>query len=123
MVEVYWNRTRRLYSIRDFKTGKVIDHQNVVLLGGAVFVVVQRGRERFLDTGHRTVHAWVRGTWLDERIRQRGEPLEVAYWPKHRGQFIFVDDPECAIYQANEVLLTSDPSAIVKEKPHVYVWQ
>jgi len=124
LVEVYWNRKRRMWSVRNYKTGRVVEYKHVIRLSAPVFVVHQSGRKKFLETGKRTVHAWVRGYEASaDPSMLKGPPLEVRYNPKVDEHFVFVDDPECGIISAVYAVLWSDPSTIVKEKPRVYVWQ
>ena len=47
-VEVYFNLHKKLFSVRDCKTGRVIDHTNHVAIANPQFVVRKAGRERVL---------------------------------------------------------------------------
>lgn len=58
-VEVYWNLHLKLFSIRS--RGKVIGHASRVLVRDAEFVVQPAGNARVRETGHKVVHAFVRG--------------------------------------------------------------
>jgi hypothetical protein len=63
-VDVYWNLHRKLYSVRDRSTGLVIAHVRRIRMEDVEFVVQPAGRERVRETGRKSVHAFVRGTWL-----------------------------------------------------------
>ena len=60
-VEVYWNLRKGCYSVRDCKTGRVVEHTNSLWIRNALFVVRQAGREKVLRDKQKNVHAFVRG--------------------------------------------------------------
>lgn len=81
MSDVYFNLHRKCLSIRE--RGRVVAHAERVIIRNAAFVVSQAGRSRVLATGHKNVHAVVRGeivreahpdVRLDEAIRVRYNP-------------------------------------------------
>ena len=97
MTDVYRNHTRQCWSIRE--RGRVVGHAPSVTLADAVMVVRPGSRARVLRTGHREVHAWIRGTLvLDAGVPARavrfyyrlflaghftdecGQPIEAAAW-------------------------------------------
>ena len=65
-VEVYFNLHKKLFSVRDCKTGRVIDHTNHIAIANPQFVVRKAGRERVLRERKKNVHAFVRGYILPE---------------------------------------------------------
>lgn len=81
-VEVYWNARVRAFSVREnaFGRGKmVVGHAFKLLIRDATFNVSEAGRRRVLDTGHKNVHAYVRGElhaveWVDTFVCGR------SYW-------------------------------------------
>jgi hypothetical protein len=60
-VEVYFNLHKKLFSVRDCKTGRVIKHTNDITILDPKFVVRKAGRERVLRERKKNVHAFVRG--------------------------------------------------------------
>lgn len=58
-VHVYRNLHKNCYSVR--QRGKVVAHLTELLLEDATFHVQPRGREKVLLTGHKNVHAYVKG--------------------------------------------------------------
>lgn len=68
IVEVYFNRTRGLWSVR--VDGSVVCHAELVVLHNAEFCVSDSGVERIRDRGAREVVAWVRGqvAYIDEAV-------------------------------------------------------
>jgi hypothetical protein len=96
-VEVYRNLNRPngpWFSVRQF--GKVIGHVREAILLDATFVVHEAGRQRVLRTGHKNVHAWIRGT-LVGGSSQVGEPVfgkAVYYRPSDADHFYTESTPD-----------------------------
>jgi len=63
-VEVYFNLHKKLFSVRDCKTGRVVHHTQRIWIEDPEFVVRKAGRERVLREKKKNVHAFVRGTWF-----------------------------------------------------------
>ena len=61
-VEIYKNSRRKCWSVRDYKSKKVLGYLDRVHIKDATFVVQPGGRNRVLETGVKNVHAFVRGT-------------------------------------------------------------
>jgi hypothetical protein len=134
-VEVYFNVRRRVFSVRE--NGKVIGHTMRILLEGAHFVVQEGGRQRVLRTGHKHVHAWVRGipvSWHNLDTSKGLQPLgmwwnkdtclrQVTYNPRKYDSFVMVDDTTRRVDIANRVLLDIDPSTIEPLPPMTWAWR
>jgi hypothetical protein len=63
-VEVYWNARVRAFSVRENAFGRgniVVGHARRLLIRDATFSVSAAGRRRVIETGHKNVHAFVRG--------------------------------------------------------------
>jgi hypothetical protein len=62
-VEVYWNSKVKAFSVREKPFGKpiVVGHAKRLLLREVTFSVGHAGRIKFLETGHKNVHAFMRG--------------------------------------------------------------
>ena len=67
-VEVYFNLHKKLFSVRDCKTGRVVHHTYNIWIEDPVFVVRKAGRERVLREKKKNVHAFVRGTWMQDLL-------------------------------------------------------
>ena len=63
-VEVYFNLHKKLFSVRDCKTGRVVHHTQRIWIEDPEFVVRKAGREKVLREKKKNVHAFVRGTWF-----------------------------------------------------------
>jgi hypothetical protein len=59
--DVYWNVTRKCFSLRPHDTMRVCDYTDSILLDQATFHVNEAGRQRVLRTKEKNVHAWVTG--------------------------------------------------------------
>jgi hypothetical protein len=77
VVQVYRNLNRpgRTYSVRDKRTGLVVDRSGSVALSNVVFRVQPGGQRRARSSGHRNVHAFAEGTPMSER-----PPVAEAQW-------------------------------------------
>lgn len=60
-VRVYRNLNKDCFSICDKKTGRVIAHEQSVMLTDVKFVVRQAGWQRCVKEKRKNVHAWVEG--------------------------------------------------------------
>ena len=68
-VQVYRNLHKSfgkhaVYSVRDKKTRRVVNHQSFLLLQDCKFHVSPTGRERVLRERRKNVHAWIEGSLL-----------------------------------------------------------
>ena len=64
--DLYRNLTRGCWSLR--QGGRVVGHAAAAALADVSLHASEPARQRFLRTGHRTVHAWARGTlWTLQR--------------------------------------------------------
>ena len=66
-VEVYRNLHKNVWSVRDKRTGRVIDHQERVVIRNARFVVQPAGRAKVLREQRKNVHAFARGLLVPEQ--------------------------------------------------------
>lgn len=106
-VFVYFNLHKKLFSIRDVKTGRVVAHLKHVLLSEATFKVSEAGRQRVLLEKRKNVHAGVRGKYRGTRYGAYSEialngsvrynPYETPYFidtvtqePVHEAQLVFL---------------------------------
>jgi hypothetical protein len=61
LVQVYFNLHKKVWSIRDKKTRRVIGWLPSLILKDAVFKVSKKGRERVLKEQRKNVHAFIEG--------------------------------------------------------------
>lgn len=64
VVQVYQNLNKSCFSVRSKRTGLVIAYADTVTVSNAIFKVSEKGRQRVLRTGVRSVHAYVEGIFL-----------------------------------------------------------
>ena len=91
-VDVYFNVTRKVFSIR--QDGIVIAHRSNLFLTHSKFIVRESGQKRVRETGHKNVHAFVRGMWDQKDYHTFKDLLLwrwVAYNPK-RDNFFMVQN-------------------------------
>lgn len=104
MYEIYWNLHRKMFSVR--LKGRVIEHAHSINAFDAVFAVRPAGQRRVRETGHKTVHAFVRCLGI-EVLEPTAPPLifrknKVRYDPYVNDTFVCNDEP---IYMADAVSL------------------
>jgi len=93
-VFVYFNLHRKLWSVRNVKTGRVIDHTDYIVLTDVKFKVSQAGRQRVLREKKKNVHAGVQGYVANDEdiksIRILGKQGSVTYNPYKYDSFVMV---------------------------------
>jgi hypothetical protein len=67
-VEVYRNLHNGMWSVRDCKTGLVVDHVHEIAIADPVFVVQPAGRRKVIQQQRKNVHAFVRGQRVERPI-------------------------------------------------------
>lgn len=82
-VRVYWNLHKKTWSVQDYKSGLVIDHQPTMVLEQAKFVVRKGGQERVRKEGKKNVHAFAVGLISTEQDKRKHFPnyYRVKYNP------------------------------------------
>jgi len=126
-VEIYRNLHKNCWSVRDNKTGKVIDHVRNIHIKDATLVVRPAGRARVLQEGRKNVHAFVKGevsTWESKSaisipLLVDGVPLhicEVVYNPYDHSSFVekVTGKP---VFTATHIFLTSLGKAYMEVSP------
>lgn len=110
-VFVYFNLIKKMFSIRDIKTGLVIAHSNDLYLHDAEFKVSEAGRQRVLKTKRKNVHAGVSGYILNAEILL---PYKASYNPYKYSSFVDVDTKN-PIYKASIAhLYVNDRKGIIE---------
>lgn len=111
-VQVYRNLNRpgTTYSIRDKKTGLVLGHAKHILLNNCIFRVNQVGRQKVVETKHKSIHAWVEGHFGvihagDDDLFSKGPT--VRYDPYKDESFVYVESGE-PIHSAGVVYINGD---------------
>ena len=75
---VYYNLHKHLWSNRDCKTRRVIDHSHLQVLRDVTFKVSAAGRRRVLKERRKNVHAGCEGIMLPHGGRMRRALLSIA---------------------------------------------
>lgn len=104
-VQAYWNRTRRLFSVR--VRGLVTAHVPALALADCRLHAGESARLRCLRTGARDVHAWIAGQPADGP--RPGPAVRIGYRPSEPG--FRRRDTGAVITCADVVWLEADGSA------------
>ena len=89
-VQVYFNITKKVFSVKDKKTGLVIAHVNHIYLEDVIFKVSEKGRQRVLDKKVKNVHAYVEGTVYLQNLNTLEYKETITYNPYKYDSFIYV---------------------------------
>ena len=103
-VEVYWNLRKNCYSVRDCKTGRVVEHTNSLWIRRPKFVVRQAGREKVLRDKQKNVHAFVRGELGHGTLFPNKEGSIATYNPYKYSTFVD-KKTEKVLYNAKYAML------------------
>jgi hypothetical protein len=93
-VEVYWNLHRKVWSIRDRRTRRVVCHAAGLTLDDVTFVVSAAGNARVRREGRKNVHAFARGRLADLSGMPDDDSVEVTYNPYKHTTFV---ERDCAL--------------------------
>jgi len=99
-VEVYFNLHKKLFSVRNCKTGRVVDRVCNIWIENPEFIVRKAGREKVLREKKKNVHAFVRGRWIQNLLVEdaskildhREHSQEVTYNPYKYDSFVTKHD-------------------------------
>lgn len=105
-VEVYFNLHKRVFSVRNCKTGRVIGHTSSIKIKDPAFVVRKSGRLRVLRERKKNVHAFVRGE-LDASHQSTDAQEKLYYNPYEVDSFMVCKTSE-PIDKAKEAYLYID---------------
>lgn len=119
--EVYWNLHRDVFSVRGTKTGRVVSHNDHILLRNAKFVVRPSGRARVLKEGRKNVHAFVRGEECSQSadyidFSKRDKMSRVATYNPYKYDSFVDKKSEESLDKLYDVLLCKDNNG----KPKIF---
>ena len=66
-VRIYWNLHKKVWSVQDIKSNKVVAHRQFVTIRDAKFVVRKGGQKRVREEGKKNVHAFAVG-YVDDKF-------------------------------------------------------
>lgn len=94
-VFVYRNLHKNCLSVKDVKTGRVIEHVDSIVLKNVKFKVSEKSRERVLREKCKNVHAGVEGEWMkNENPPELNDCVRVVYDPYKFSSFVKDDTLE-----------------------------
>jgi hypothetical protein len=115
-VFVYFNLHKKVWSIKDLATGRVVQHASQVLLTDCTFKVSKAGRERVLRERRKNVHAGVVGTLIaadpTDTLQFTAKYIPVTYNPYKYETFVNKLD-STPISKSDMVLMTATPMPTV----------
>ena len=122
-VQVYWNITKKTWSVKDKALGRVVLHLPSMVLEGCTFKVQKGGRARVLREKQKNIHAFVEGEMdcmgtMAEGLRNifpTATKESVTYDPYKHETFVRRRDG-APVHTAEHVILTSKDG-----KPEVLV--
>ena len=88
-VRVYWNLHKKMWSVQDTKTNKVIGHKQHITLWSAKFVVRKGGQKRVREQGKKNVHAFAVGLIADDKQQVYDSWNRVKYNPYTDDYFMY----------------------------------
>ena len=88
-VRVYWNLHKKMWSVQDTKTNKVIGHKQHITLWNAKFVVRKGGQKRVREQGKKNVHAFAVGLITDDKQQVYDSWNRVKYNPYTDDYFMY----------------------------------
>lgn len=109
-VDVYFNLTKSVWSVRSVASRRVIGHCKFVALSGVKFLVSEPGRQRVLRDKRKNVHAYCRGLVVQGSDCPRDSMWHyVAYNPYKVETFCLLTggllDTDKPVYRADYVLM------------------
>lgn len=111
LVQVYWNSTKKLFSVRDPNSNRVIDHRSYIALVDAQFRVNTRGRQRVRRNKRKEVHATIVGTHVGYYPDSPGMP--VRYNPYENDWFVNPHN-EPVFFGDNVFLFKVDDTPVIR---------
>lgn len=99
-VQVYFNLHKKVFSVKDKKTGLVIAHVNNIYLEDVDFKVSQAGRKRVLAEKRKNVHAVVEGTVICP-VETLGIGMEAVTYNPYKYDSFVIRQSEKPLKKAN----------------------
>ena len=110
-IEVYRNLHQKCWSVRDAKTGLVIDHKDNIHIQDATLVVRPAGRKKVLQEQRKNVHAFIKGTTSDAILKLTDQ---ITYNPYKYDSFVLTESEE-PITHAKHIYLDRQGQAFIGE--------
>ena len=111
-VFVYFNLHKKLWSIKSLDTGRVIGHENIVILKDAKPRVSEAGRLRVLKEKQKNVHAGIVGTLKTIKPYNNFEESisnckQITYNPYKYKSFVYKDNDTISFNGCQEAALVN----------------
>jgi hypothetical protein len=103
-VQVYRNLRKRLFSVLDRKTRRLVAYKDTLILSDVEFKVYKSGQERVRRDKQKNVHAYVIGNYVGSQVEDSEFDILVYYNPYLTDTFITLDSKN-PIYKADKCYL------------------
>lgn len=111
-VRVYYHFRKKMFSIQDYVTKKVLGHSPVVVLGNATFEVSEAGRQRVLREKTKNVHAYVVGNFLETVHNEDISKMAEVYYNPYKVDSFTVSHLDMPIESSRLAILEGKKSYI-----------
>lgn len=107
LIQIYRNLNKKgvIYSVR--QSGKVVAHTNTIVIKNCHFKINEGGKQRYLETGRKNVHAYIEGYLATIQEIELVVSYQIKYNIKSETGFriLFSDIKSCKIvYTQNNKL-------------------
>lgn len=117
-VRVYRNLRKKLFSIQDKKTRRVIAYANNLILKDAEMIVYQSGKEKVRKVRQKNVHAFIVGKYVNDFTYQKIKDIQwepIYYNPYITDTFVYLLNRK-PVYQADLCYLDEGKCYICNHK-------
>jgi hypothetical protein len=104
-VFVYRNLHKGCYSVKDWKTKRVIAHVQSIVVENAQFKVSQAGRSRVLKEKRKNVHAGILGDWNPKKRHNISKMKTGVYYNPYLCSTFIIKSTEKPIFNADRVFV------------------
>ena len=105
LVDVYFNLHKKVFSIKDVKSGLVIGHAPEVALFDCQFKVSEAGRQRVLKEKRKNVHSRIRGHYIPYKVECIN--MRDGYYNPYKTETFVDKENGTAIHKADLVVLVN----------------
>jgi hypothetical protein len=103
-VKVYRNLRKKVFSVLDKKSCRVISYQDALILSDVEFKIQKAGQERVRREKQKNVHAYVIGNYIGNKVDSIEKNKLIYYNPYITDTFIIAANDE-PIYKAEKCYL------------------
>lgn len=106
-IQVYRNLRKKIFSIRDAKTRRVIAYGTDIVLSNIKMCVQKSGRERVIREKWKNIHAFVSGTYEGVNFVNLNQDWEAVYYNPYTTETFINNTTKEPIFRAKLAYLTN----------------